>query len=197
MNEQANKQARERVSVIHSFIHLTYIHHHSSSMPKSKRAQVIHLTKAKKKTKQDREPLLEKIQEAFRQFPYIYLIRVDNIRNSFLKQFREDHAEDSKIFFGRVSLMSKALTLAAPEQDGLVTFCQHISGSNIGLVFSNITLEKFQIYCRENVQRDYARAGFIVHETVSIKKGKIYCLLCFVRRFICDLYHYYYYYYYY
>jgi mRNA turnover protein 4 len=143
-------------------------------MPKTKRSQIVHLSQAKKKTKQDRESLLERIQEAFDAYSFVYLIKVENIRNSFLKQLRDDLREDSKIFFGRVTLMTKALMLNATDaDDGLEQFCQHITGSNTGLVFSNRTPKEFKVYCDELIQQDYARAGFHVSETVVIPKGAI------------------------
>lgn len=110
-------------------------------MVKSKRAQVVHLTKAKKKTKEDKQRLIEKIKDSFSTYEYIYLIRVDNMRNTFLKQFREDYIE-SKIFFGKTTIMAKALEMS--EEEALSQFSQHISGINVGLVFSNDNSKDFK-----------------------------------------------------
>lgn len=142
-------------------------------MVKAKRAQIVSLTSAKKKTKQDREPLFEKIQEAFSTYSHVYLIRVKNIRNNFLKQVREDLQEDSKLFFGRITLMTKALKLANGDSvdEALGEFCQRAAGSNIGLVFSNMGMVEFKAYCDQIEQQDYARAGFIATETITVPKG--------------------------
>lgn len=111
-----------------------------SRMVKSKRAQIVHLNKAKRKTKEDKQRLIERIQDAFSTYEYIYLIRIDNMRNAFLKQFREDYIK-SKIFFGKTTIMTKALEMS---EEALSQFCQHIAGINIGLVFSDDNSENFK-----------------------------------------------------
>ena len=57
-------------------------------MPKSKRAKVVHLSKTTKKGKELTIKLHASIQECIPQYPYIYVFRVDNMRNTYLKDVR-------------------------------------------------------------------------------------------------------------
>jgi len=64
-------------------------------MAKSKRSKVVHLSKVTKKGKEHKVKLYEQIQEASSQYKTIWMFRVENMRNLFIKQVRLDFA-DSK-----------------------------------------------------------------------------------------------------
>ena len=51
---------------------------------------LVHLTKVAKKGKEHKTKLFEQVQEAFGQFEHIWLFRVENMRNLFIKQVRLD-----------------------------------------------------------------------------------------------------------
>lgn len=59
-------------------------------MPKSKRAKVVHLTKVDKKGKEHTIKLYSNIQECLDKYTYCFVFSVDNMRNTFLKQVRND-----------------------------------------------------------------------------------------------------------
>lgn len=59
-------------------------------MPKSKRAKVVHLSKVEKKGKEHTEKLYNAVREAADEYPFIYVFRVDNMRNNYLKEVRTE-----------------------------------------------------------------------------------------------------------
>lgn len=58
---------------------------------------VVHLTQARKKTKAEKGAMIEKIRSAVEQYPYIYIIAVENMRNLYLKKFREDFKDSKQV----------------------------------------------------------------------------------------------------
>ncbi len=58
------------------------------TMPKSKRAKVVHLSKTTKKGKELTLRLYANIRESIPKYPYIYVFSVDNMRNTYLKDVR-------------------------------------------------------------------------------------------------------------
>ena len=64
-------------------------------MPKSKRNQQISLTKTKKKTKDSKAKLIETLQKEIPAYEHLILITVQNSRNNFLAQVRQD-LDDTK-----------------------------------------------------------------------------------------------------
>ena len=59
-------------------------------MPRSKRARIVHLSKTHKKGKELTLKLYASIQECIPQYAYIYVFRVDNMRNTYLKDVRSN-----------------------------------------------------------------------------------------------------------
>jgi hypothetical protein len=70
-----------------------HIQNNYSQMPKSKRAKVVHLSKTDKKGKELSERLFANVQEAADNFAYIFVFSVENMRNSYLKQVRQEFAD--------------------------------------------------------------------------------------------------------
>lgn len=64
-------------------------------MPKSKRQKVVHLSQVDKKDKEHRLQLYSKVQEALEEYQYVFVFRVDNMRNSALKDVRQEF-DDSR-----------------------------------------------------------------------------------------------------
>jgi mRNA turnover protein 4 len=62
-------------------------------MPKSKRAKVVHLSKVEKKGKEHTEKLYNGVREAADEYPFIYVFRVDNMRNTYLKEVRTEFGD--------------------------------------------------------------------------------------------------------
>lgn len=58
------------------------------TMPKSKRAKVVHMSKTTKKGKELTLKLYANVQECIPKYPYIYVFSVHNMRNTYLKDVR-------------------------------------------------------------------------------------------------------------
>lgn len=63
------------------------------TMPKSKRAKVVHLTKTDKKGKELSLKLFANVQEAADNYEHIFVFSVENMRNSYLKEVRQEFAD--------------------------------------------------------------------------------------------------------
>jgi hypothetical protein len=59
-------------------------------MPKSKRARVVHLSSVTKKTREHKERLFENIRECIPQYQHCFVVTVDNMRNTYLKDVRQE-----------------------------------------------------------------------------------------------------------
>jgi mRNA turnover protein 4 len=59
-------------------------------MPKSKRAKVVHLSKVGKKGKEHSDKIFNGVRDAADEYPYIYIFRVENMRNNYLKDIRAE-----------------------------------------------------------------------------------------------------------
>ena len=62
--------------------------HRTSTMPKSKRAKVVHTSKTQKKGKELTLRQYANISEYIEQYPFLYVFSVHNMRNSYLKEVR-------------------------------------------------------------------------------------------------------------
>ena len=59
-------------------------------MPKSKRSRVVHLTNVTKKNREHKERLFENVREALAEYQHCFVFSVDNMRNTHLKEVRQD-----------------------------------------------------------------------------------------------------------
>lgn len=64
-------------------------------MPKSKRARVVHLSQVDKKGKELTLKLYANVQSALEEYQYAFVFNVDNMRNSALKEVRQEF-DDSR-----------------------------------------------------------------------------------------------------
>jgi mRNA turnover protein 4 len=77
-------------------------------MPKSKRAKVVHLTKTDKKGKELSLKLFANVQEAADNFEHIFVFAVENMRNSYLKEVRQEFADSRYVYRSLVPEMRMA-----------------------------------------------------------------------------------------
>ncbi|KAB8360815.1 hypothetical protein FH972_024549 [Carpinus fangiana] len=144
-------------------------------MPKSKRAKVVHMSKVEKKGKELSTKTFAAVQEAADQYQYCFVFSVDNMRNTYLKDLRQEFADNSRIFFGKTKVMAKALGLT-PEEEHLPNIhelARHLSG-NVGLLFSNQQPADILSYFEDYVQTDFARAGVIATRDFTVPDGVVY-----------------------
>ena len=81
--------------------------------------------------------LVEEIQKCVDDYAYIYVFSVENMRNSKLKDVRQDWRH-SRFFFGKNKVMVLALGKSADDEylDGLHSVSSHLHGET-GLLFTN------------------------------------------------------------
>lgn len=155
-------------------LHLPLTHHHPLTMPKSKRAKVVHLTQVEKKDKEARRALFDKVREAADEYTQVFVFGVENMRNTYLKDVRA-HFADSRIFFGKTKVMAKALgqTDAEEYQPGLSKLSTYLTG-NVGLLFTNREAKEVLEYFENFSELDYARAGVKANRDFVIPEGVVY-----------------------
>ena len=78
-------------------------------MPKSKRAKVVALTNVKAKTREGKEKLVEKVQDAVNEYKYAYVVSFENIRAGPFKALAHKLREDTKFFLGKNKVVQFAL----------------------------------------------------------------------------------------
>jgi mRNA turnover protein 4 len=145
-------------------------------MPKSKRAQVVHLSRTQKKTpKVLNEKMFTLIHEAADSYPFLYILRIDNMRNTHLKDVRAEFA-DSRIFFGKTKVMAKALSGVNQDDEympGMHGLLKYFKG-DVGLLFSPRgpaeVLEHFESFAPVS----FAKAGAEATYDFVIPEGIVY-----------------------
>ncbi|KAF2851358.1 mRNA turnover protein-like protein 4 [Plenodomus tracheiphilus IPT5] len=143
-------------------------------MPKSKRAKVVHLTKTDKKGKELSLKLFANVQEAADNYEHIFVFSVENMRNSYLKEVRQEFA-DSRFFFGKTKVMAKALgqTPAEEHLTNLSKLTEYLAG-NVGLLFTNRAPSEIIEYFATYSQTDFARAGVVATQTFTVPAGVVH-----------------------
>lgn len=79
---------------------------------------------------QNKQKVIEDIQECAEKYPNVFLFSVDNMRNHTLKYIRSEW-KDSRFFFGKNAIMKLGLKQAEVEED----FCEMMEGQR-GLLFT-------------------------------------------------------------
>ncbi|KAF7493764.1 mRNA turnover protein 4 -like protein [Sarcoptes scabiei] len=143
-------------------------------MPKSKRNRVVSLTALKKKKFTDsKNRLVEEIRKCADEYKRIYVFRVDNMRNSRLKELRTE-LRDSRFFFGKNKVMIIGLGRTKTEEykQNLHKLARIISGQ-CGIMFSNHEKDEVLNFFDKYKHVDYARTGDIAVETVNLFEGPL------------------------
>ncbi|KAL2048150.1 hypothetical protein N7G274_000061 [Stereocaulon virgatum] len=155
--------------------HPCYIRNHPPSMPRSKRAKIVHLSKTQKKGKELTLRLYANIQECIPKYPYIYVFNVHNMRNTYLKDVRTQLSSDSRIFFGKTKAMAHALghTPSTTSSPNLHLLTPHLRGS-VGLLFTPRSPDTITSYFSAFRPADYARAGTVASRTFTLPSGVLY-----------------------
>ena len=78
-------------------------------MPKSKRNKLVSLTKVKRKGREGKEEMLEKVKDCCDEYGHAYIISYENIRSTPFKQMQFGMNNTSKFFLGKNKVMIKAL----------------------------------------------------------------------------------------
>lgn len=96
------------------------------------------------------------------------------MRNTHLKTVRKLWKDSARIFFGRATVMAKALGTTPEEEHrpGLHKLSQHIKGQ-VGLLFTNSEPQEVIGWFDDFRQPDFARTGNIASRTVTLPVGPV------------------------
>ena len=167
-------------------------------MPQSKRAKVIHLSKVQKKGKEHTQRIFDEARECALKHHYIYVFRVDNMRNNYLKDVRQQFPDSRyvrdefwihhqllepiktnlilcRLFFGKTKVLAKALG-STPEEEvvpGVSQLAKHLHGL-VGLLFSPQLPSDVLSFFDEFRRTDYSRAFALASRTFTIPEGIVY-----------------------
>uniref|UniRef100_A0A914V2E4 Ribosome assembly factor mrt4 n=2 Tax=Plectus sambesii TaxID=2011161 RepID=A0A914V2E4_9BILA len=143
-------------------------------MPKSKRDKDVSLTKVKKKTKESKVSLVEAIRVCVDEYKTLFMFTVENMRTTKFVQIRQEFKRDSRFFFGKNNIMAIALGRTPEDEykDGLHKISKRLVGQ-CGLMFTNRPINDVIEYFANFKERDYARAGHEVDETITLSEGPL------------------------
>ncbi|KAI0875097.1 ribosomal protein L10-domain-containing protein [Hypoxylon argillaceum] len=142
-------------------------------MPKSKRARVMHTSSVTKKTREHKERLFENVRECIPKYQHCFVLTVDNMRNTYLKDVRQE-LSDSRLFFGKTKLMARALGHSPEDSqaDNLYQLTPYLKGA-VGLLFTDRAPPALLAYLGELSQVDFARAGVAATREFVIPRGVV------------------------
>ena len=107
-------------------------------MPKSKRNKIYNLTKVKKKGREGKEELIEKIQECVDEYGHSYVLSYENMRSGPFKLMQQGMTSNTKFFLGKNKVMIKALGKSPEDEiaDNTARLSRFLSGQ-VCVAFSN------------------------------------------------------------
>lgn len=117
--------------------------------------------------------LIQEVRDAFEKYNKVFVYSVSNMRNSKLKDVRQEW-KDSRFYFGKNKVMSVALGRFIDEdhRENLHKVSERLRGQ-CGLFFTNAPKEKVLQWFDDFSDPDYARAGFRATERVFLDQGPL------------------------
>ncbi|XP_034253958.1 mRNA turnover protein 4 homolog [Thrips palmi] len=143
-------------------------------MPKSKRDVKISLTKTKPKDLQFKQQKIEELRQCVEQYERIFVFSVENMRNTKLKDLRNDWRDDSRFYFGKNKIMQ--LGFGRNKADELYPNLHKLSKrlvSQCGLLFTNKSKHEIVDFFKNFREPDFARSGFVATEDVVLPAGPL------------------------
>lgn len=142
-------------------------------MPKSKRDKKVSLTKTNKKGLVLKQKTIEEIRNSLSKYEHIFLFTVDNMRNTKLKDLRNEW-KDSRFFFGKNKIMAVALgrTKSDELEDQLNLLSKRLKGQ-CGLLMTNRDVVDVLQWFKTYQATEYARSGFVATEDVILPAGPL------------------------
>uniref|UniRef100_A0A0N4ZWD7 Ribosome assembly factor mrt4 n=1 Tax=Parastrongyloides trichosuri TaxID=131310 RepID=A0A0N4ZWD7_PARTI len=143
-------------------------------MPRSKRDKEVSLTRVKKKTREGRNNLIAEIRACVDKYQYIYQFNLENLRSRGFIDVRQHFKTNSRFFFGKNNVMAIALgrTQETEYADGMYKVSKLLKGQ-CALMFSSVEPKQVLEYFKSFHKEDYARAGDVATETVSLDAGPL------------------------
>ena len=99
----------------------------------------VSLTKVKKTTKENKQNLIQQVQQCLGQYKYVYVYNIDAMRSAKMIEVRQQLKESSRFFFGKNGVMAFALgrDAASEKAPGLHKISNELKGQ-CGLMFTNL-----------------------------------------------------------
>ncbi|KAJ2660301.1 mRNA turnover and ribosome assembly protein [Coemansia sp. RSA 1200] len=143
-------------------------------MPRAKRLQVVSLTSVKSRGREGRAKTMEAVKDAVDTYDYIWIFSVFNMRNQYLKKVRSEF-KTSRFFFGSNRVMAKALGNTPEEElsENLHKVSEALKGE-VGLLFTNQTVDSIRSWFNEFSKDDYARSGCVATERIVVPAGEVF-----------------------
>jgi mRNA turnover protein 4 len=126
-------------------------------MPKSKRNKIYNINVTRAKGLCGKKKVASSLAECVGKFSSIHIFKVENYRSSFFKRMKRIW-NDSRFFMGKNKVMARALGRNIEEE--LEENLHKVSGSlhgEVGLLFTNRTLEEVKEFFEKNTFPDYPR----------------------------------------
>jgi mRNA turnover protein 4 len=144
-------------------------------MGRSKREKVVALTATRKRVvgRDAKAALLTEMRGLVDEYTNIYVFNTDNMRNVKLKDLRSQW-KDSRFYFGRKRIAQVAFgrDIESEHADGLHAVAEKLVG-NVGILFTNRKGAEVREFFTTYSAADYARAGFVANEDISLKEGAL------------------------
>lgn len=128
----------------------------------------------KKKTRAVKESLIKEIRSSVDKYKHLFVFTIEDMRSTHFIQVRQRFKANSRFFFGKNNVMAIALGKDATSEyaTGLHKVSQRLQGQ-CGLMFTLLTKAKVKSILKELSMADYARAGHIPRETITIPEGPL------------------------
>ncbi|KAK5978381.1 Ribosome assembly factor mrt4, partial [Trichostrongylus colubriformis] len=143
-------------------------------MPRSKRDKEVSLTKVKKKTREVKEALVKEIRHSVDKYKHLFVFTIEDMRSTHFIQVRQRFKSNSRFFFGKNNVMAIALGKDASSEYApeLHKVSQRLQGQ-CGLMFTLLSKAKVSSILKELSTPDFARAGHIPRETITVPEGPV------------------------
>jgi mRNA turnover protein 4 len=143
-------------------------------MPKSKRAQLVSLTRTTKQTKEAKTELIENIRTCLSQYTNLYVFGYQNMDTPIMDKLRLSMKGTARFFIARNTVMQVALgrTPETEARPDLAKVSKLLSGS-CGLMFTNLSRDEVEQRFTSATKTSFASSGELATETVELKEGPI------------------------
>ncbi|EDX15503.1 mRNA turnover protein 4 homolog [Drosophila simulans] len=143
-------------------------------MPRSKRDKKVSLTKTDRKGLAWKQRIVDDIRFCVGKYPNIFVFQVQNMRNSLLKDLRQEWKKNSRFIFGKNRVMQIGLgrTKSEEVEPELHKLSKRLTGQ-VGLLFTDKSKEEVLEWAENYWAVEYARSGFVATETVTLPAGPL------------------------
>ncbi|VDM53111.1 unnamed protein product [Angiostrongylus costaricensis] len=143
-------------------------------MPRSKKDKEVSLTKVRKKTREAKKTLISEIRSSVDKYKTLFVFTIEDMRSTHFTEVRQRFKANSRFFFGKNNVMAIALGRDPSSEYAreLHKVSQRLQGQ-CGLMFTLLSKAKVTSVLKELSTADYARAGYMARETISLQEGPL------------------------